>query len=309
MKNLCTFLFTTSILICGCSKLPFQKTAQTNNASELITDNGVIKVKLDLTRGGSISYISLSGSNRNLVNIHDEGRYIQQSYYAGKTLNRKADGQSPKWSPWAWNPIQAGDCYLNRAQILASKQSRNTSYVKCIPMLWDMKNKLSEAEMEQWNVLDGNVLKVHCKLTCHRTDTLYGENKLNDQELPAVYPISAFSKLYAYVGNLPFKNDTISNLKVKNLSTGFWGRYPRVGEKWMAFVDSTNWGMGVFTPIATSFLAGMAGKPGGEFNDETTSYIAPVKKIILNKNSVFEFDYYIIIGSIDEIRAKVYQLK
>jgi len=309
MKNKTFLLITTLIVICSCTKLHAQKTAVPSGASELITDNGVIKVKLDLTRGGSISYISLSGSTRNLVNIHDEGRYIQQSYYAGKTLNRKADGQSPKWSPWPWNPIQVGDCYRNRAQIITTKQSGNTLYVKCIPMLWDMKNKPAEAEMEQWNVLDGNALKVHCKLTCHRTDTLYGENKLCDQELPAVYPISAFHKLYAYVGNLPFKNDTISNLKVKNLSTGSWGRYPSVGEKWMAFVDSTNWGMGVYTPIATSFWAGMAGKPGGEFNDDSTSYIAPVKKVILNNNSVFEFDYYIIIGSIEEIRAKVYQLK
>jgi hypothetical protein len=56
-------------------------------------------------------------------------------------------------------------------------------------------------------------------------------------------------------------------------------------------------------------LAGLAGKPGGEFNDESTSYIAPVKKEILNKTSVFEYDYYIIIGSLEEIRSKVYQLK
>lgn len=309
MKNISIFLFTTLILFCGCVKSPAQKSVAPTHASELITDNGVLKVKLDLTRGGAISYVSLSGSTRNLVNIHDEGRYIQQSYYAGKSLNRQADGQNPKWSPWKWNPIQVGDSYRKRAQILASKQIGDTLYVKCIPMLWDMKNKPAEAEMEQWNVLDGNVLKVHCKLTCHRTDDLYAENIGCSQELPAVYPISALNKLYGYVGDLPFKNDTVSNLKVKNLSTGFWGSYPKVDEKWMAFVDSTNWGMGVFTPISTSFLAGISGKPGGEFNDSPTSYIAPLKNVILNKNSVFEFDYYIIIGSVEQIRAKVYQLK
>ncbi len=45
----------------------------------LTADNGIIKVKLDLTRGGAISYISSSESTVNIVNIHDVGRYIQQS--------------------------------------------------------------------------------------------------------------------------------------------------------------------------------------------------------------------------------------
>ena len=72
-------------------------------------NNDTLHVKLDLTRGGAINYISESGSTRNLVNIHDEGRYVQQSYYAGQTLNRQADGQNPNWSPWSWNPIQVGD--------------------------------------------------------------------------------------------------------------------------------------------------------------------------------------------------------
>jgi len=126
---------------------------------ELVIDNGILTLKLDLTRGGAISYISLSGSQRNLVNIADEGRYIQQSYYAGNKLDRKAEGQSPRWSPWTWNPIQVGDVYRNRAQILSFQKNNNELYVKCIPMLWDMNNHPAEAEMEQWTWLESNVLK------------------------------------------------------------------------------------------------------------------------------------------------------
>ncbi|MHB8403636.1 MAG: hypothetical protein ACYDCN_16680 [Bacteroidia bacterium] len=116
--------------------------------SVLTTDNGIIKLKLDLTRGGAISYISSSGSTVNLVNIHDEGRYIQQSYYAGRPVNRQADGQNPSWSPWAWNPIQVGDSYNNRAKILSYWQHGDTLYTKCIPMLWDMNNMPAQAIME-----------------------------------------------------------------------------------------------------------------------------------------------------------------
>ena len=116
-------------------------------------DDGVLMVKLDLTHGGAIAYVSKSGSPRNLVNSADEGRYIQQSYYAGQAMNRRAEGQSPAWSPWSWNPIQGGDAHRNRAKVLQFQASRNSFYVKCIPLLWDMNNQPAEAEMEQWTTL------------------------------------------------------------------------------------------------------------------------------------------------------------
>ena len=273
-------------------------------------DNGILHVKFDMTRGGAIGYISTSGSTRNIVNIADEGRYIQQSYYAGKSVDRRAEGQSASWSPWSWNPIQVGDFYRNRARILASSITGNTMYVKCTPMLWDMNNMPAEAEMEQWTTLDSNMLHTRNRLTCHRTDTLYGEGILNDQELPAVYPISALKKLYSYFGNVPFTNAPLNNPAVVNLSSGFWGRYQSnmVSENWMAFVDSTNWGMGVYTPICSNFLAGMAGSPGGEATSGSTSYIAPIKKEALYKNSVYEYEYHVIIGSVTDIRSKVYAI-
>ena len=288
------------ILVISLSKL----SAQTS----LSIDNGVIKVGLDLTRGGAINYISHSGTNRNLVNIHDEGRYIQQSYYAGNVLDRTDEGQASNWSPWPWNPIQVGDAFGNRAEILDSWQRGDSLYVKCIPMLWDMNNEPAEATMEQWTILNDNVLEVHNKLTCFRTDTIYGENILRDQELPAVYPISALKNLYTYIGGNPFEHDSVVNLPVVNLSSGFWGRYLGVSEHWMAFVDDNLSGMGVYNPLSTYFLAGMAGDPGYEAADGSTSYIAPVKKDALSKNSVYEYTYYIIIGMVDEIRDKVYAL-
>lgn len=279
-----------------------------SNKNEPSIDNGQLILKVDLTRGGAICWLSLSGTKRNIVNIADEGRYIQQSYYAGKTLNRQDEGQSPNWSPWTWNPIQVGDVYRNRAEILDFKQDENSMYIKCIPMLWDMNNQPAEAEMEQWTTLEGNVLKVRNRLTCHRTDEIFGDSVLRDQELPAVYPISALEHLYTYMGNKPFTNDTLSKPEVIKLSSGFWGRYRNISENWMAFVDENNWGMGVYNSRCKNFLAGMAGKPGKEYKDGSTSYIAPIKKETLYKNSVYEYEYYIIIGTLNEIRNKVYVL-
>ena len=159
MNNICRLLFIFILF-------PQFANSQVQNVDPVI-DNGTLMLKLDLTRGGAISYLSLSGSTRSIVNIADEGRYIQQSYYAGRSVDRKSEGQSPNWSPWAWNPIQVGDAYRNRAQILSFQKNGNTLYVKCIPMLWDMNNKPAEAEIEQWTTLSGNVLTVRNRLTCH----------------------------------------------------------------------------------------------------------------------------------------------
>jgi hypothetical protein len=276
--------------------------------NQLVADNGTLTVKFDLTRGGAISWISLSGSDRSLVNIADEGRYIQQSYYAGKSLDRKAEGQSPGWSPWPWNPIQVGDAFRNRAKILDYKQTKESLYVKCIPMQWDMNNRPAEAEMEQWTFLNGNVLTIRNRLTCHRTDNIYGDSIVCDQELPAVYPVSALKNLFMYEGNSPFTHDSLKQLEVINLKSGFWGRYDIVPEQWMAFVDDKNFGMAVYNPGCTRFLAGMSGVPGKEAADGSTSYIAPVKKEILFKNSVYEYEYYIMVGSLVEMRDRIYEL-
>ena len=79
--------------VAGCSQAesdieePEQQISCDNPSGEMVLDNGSLLVKLDLTRGGAIKYISESGKTRNIVNVHDEGRYIQQSYYAGNRLD------------------------------------------------------------------------------------------------------------------------------------------------------------------------------------------------------------------------------
>jgi hypothetical protein len=296
-KTIIILLFMHSLVGCsqGESEIeePEQQISCENLTGQMEVDNGILNVKLDLTRGGAINYISASGKTRNIVNIHDEGRYIQQSYYAGNRLDRTV-----------------GDVYRNRAEILECSTLENTLYTKCIPMQWDMNNRPAEATMEQWVTLVGNVIKVRNKLTCYRTDDIYGENIPRAQELPAVYPISALKNLYSYFGTSPFTGDPLDNPEVEHLEDGFWGRYQdeMVTEHWMAFVDDENWGIGVYTPIASNFLAGMAGAPGFESTDGPTSYIAPIKTVALKKKDIFEYDYYLIIGDLNEIRSKIYEL-
>ena len=155
------------------------------------------------------------------------------------------------------------------------------------------------------NFIDTNIKTV---LSCKGLDG-DGENILRDQEIPAVYPISALKNLYSYFGSAPFTNAAMDNPAVVYLSSGFWGRYNSVTEKWMAFVDDTQWGIGVYSPTATKFLAGMSGSTGGEATSASTSYISPVRQERLMKNSVMDYEYYLIIGTLNEIRSKIYQIK
>jgi hypothetical protein len=176
-------------------------------------------------------------------------------------------------------------------------------------MQWDMNNKPAEAEMEQWTTLNGNVLEVRNRLTCHRTDKIYGDSTLCNQELPAVYPVSALKNLYTYQGSAPFTKAPVQQLQVINLSSGFWGIYKEVSENWMAFTDDSGWGMAVYNPNCIDFLAGLSGVPGKEAADGSTSYIAPVKKEVLYKTSVYEYLYFILVGTLEEMRDQIYKIK
>src|SRR5262249_27125860 len=68
-------------------------------------DNGVIRLGVDLAKGGTITYLSqsiaIAGLDAlNVVNSFDLGREVQQSYYSGPDnyLN-----PTSYWTNWSWN--------------------------------------------------------------------------------------------------------------------------------------------------------------------------------------------------------------
>ncbi len=316
-KYILSLSILSSSILMACASAPVVGTVDSGSqlrTDTLTIDNGKICLKQDLGRGGSICYLSVSREDKNVVNVFDEGRYIQQSYYAGKRLNRQADGQSPEWSPWEWNPIQAGNYAGKRAPILECDVTDTTIYVKCIPMLWDMNDHPAEAVMEQWTELKGNVAHVKCKITCMRGDDVYGKKGVpHDQEIPAVYPISELNHLYSYMGNKPFTGGELKELPIVQLEDGFWGVYdgkknPNPQEKWMAFVDDNDWGLAVYSPRAERFLAGRFGEAGGDAMSKSTGYISPLRMESLLPNSTMEYDYYLILDTLPNIREAVYEL-
>ena len=180
-------------------------------------------------------------------------------------------------------------------------------------MQWDMNNHPAEAVMEQWVEIKGCVISVKNRLTCHRTDSIYGEGIECEQEIPAVYLISSLKNLHSYFGANPFTAQPTDKTEVKQIIIGdpehFWGHYPAVTEQWMAFTDDEQWGVAVYSPSATSFLAGRFGSNlQGEYDSDATSYIAPLKRATLMKDSVVEYEYYLIVGTLKQIRKEIYKL-
>lgn len=263
-------------------------------------DNGVVKVGVDLNMGGAITYLVDSGfPDVNLINSSDMGREIQQSYYSGP---QPYGNPHPGWPDWPWNPIGAGDCYGNRSEVLDDFNDGTTLYVRSIPLQWALDNVPCECTFEQWIELDGNAVEVHFKLTNNRSDrTAYGARH---QELPAVYVTDRFHRLFTYNGGAPFTGQPMEQI----VNSGPPWAYFSATEKWAAFVQDNDWGLGVYNPEAQKFVGGFHGTPGsGDPVGSSTGYLSPLRTETISWNTVYEYDTYLILGYLDDIRAYVYE--
>jgi len=268
---------------------------------------GLLTLKLEFAAGGAISWINFDIS-ANLVNAYDQGRYIQQSYYTGKPIDRTSEGQSSAWSPWPWNPIQSGDAFHNLPMLLDSGIVDDTVfYVKTSGLQWDMNNEVPECTIEQWVTFENDrTIKVLNTFTSFRTDTIYGTLPRH-QELPAVYTVGRLNHLVSYEGTSPWINDAITERTPLPPPWDYW----TPTENWAAYINDNDFGLGVYYEDAELFIGGFAGdiNCNGGANDGCTGYISPLRTIELQKVDSIDYTYYLSIGFIDDIRKNFYTIK
>ncbi len=265
-------------------------------------DNGVVRVGLDLALGGAITWISKSDDGLNVVNSCDWGREVQMSYYSGPAPFIPPGGHvAPQWQGLGWNPVQAGDAFGHRSQILEHQNDGRTLYVRCIPMQWPLEGAPSECTFQSWVDLDGPAIRVRARLENHRADaTVYGARM---QELPAVYTNPPFYRLLTYRGEHPFDGEPLETVEGK--PPPGWGNCLAT-EHWMALVNDAGWGLGIWNPGCVRFICGFNGKPGpGGADSASCGYIAPIREEILDHDIFHEYRYELILGSVEEIRARV----
>jgi len=263
-----------------------------DEAGKAFLDNGAIRLGVDLESGGSVFSFSRSTNRRNLLNHWDRGRFIQQSFYGDP------DGSLWGKQKWRWNPVQGGDYRGHPARLLDFNSTSTTLYCRSIPKHWAKGDDITEALMEQWIVLKGNVAHIRYRFS------YTGEHghKATHQEMPAVFVDYALPNLVFYNGDNPWKEDTLTTVV-----PGWPNEYHKRTEPWSACVDDHNMGIGVYTPGTndiTSYRFKGSDGPGGS----GCSYFAPLRTLAVTKGLVMDYDVYLTIGSVPEIRKRFYEI-
>ncbi|TWU56673.1 hypothetical protein Poly51_25900 [Rubripirellula tenax] len=276
------------------------------SADDLVhIDRGGVRVGVDRGKGAAITWLSWPGHPTNVVNVADPGRLIQQSYYAGASLDRRAEGQSPAWSPWTWNPIQGGGVG-SWARVVDAKVTDGVLYSETIPKLWDMPSEEAGAVMRQWTAfepaMDG-VIVVTCQLTCQRDDRdAWGPPKPRHQELPACYFTRRFDQAKSYLGNNQWRDE--------NHPPGPpWGKAnPPLAA--MACFEPDGQGVAVYSPVSKGHWNFGPHGTGDSDNpsDGPCMHLAPIQSVTLSPKSVFRYRYWIITGDAEALSDRLDQL-
>ncbi len=269
----------------------------------LFLDNQETKVGIDKSKGASITWLSSKDHPGNMVNIHDPGRLIQQSYYAGKRIDRTADGQSKDWSPWSWNPIQGGGVGSWARVVRFEKLADGTLFGETIPKLWDMPDEAAQAIMHQWTGFEPgmpDVVVVRNEFIANRDPgDRWGPASLNPQEVPACYFTRNFEHFMSYLGDGKWRKET-------QPPGPPWGRAtpPR---KSMACFNADGLGVAVFSP--TSGDLWNFGPHGNPLTDDPSGgpcvHVAPVSRVLLGPSSTYEYRYWLVVGDQQTIAGRL----
>jgi hypothetical protein len=255
------------------------------------TSTDAVRLGLLKAWGAAITEVSLNGVN--FVNHDDPGRQIQTSLW---------DGNATYGGTWGYNPIESGDHFFNGSPVRASTLLPDSIYTKTQPIQWAPENfgggtgpVLGDAYIEKWiSVVPGynRVFKVHYKITHFGTDSHADAN----QELPVMYVNPIVPNFLYYGGSAPWTNDVLSQFTMPG---GCCTVLPTT-EQWGAYVDATNTGIALYTPMQYPNAKG--------FNAGSTLQFTPTCPYTWDPGSVLEFDTFILVGPVNESRAAIYAL-
>ena len=248
-------------------------------------DNGQARLGVKKTSGAGIGWFSASGSARNLINDWDHGRLVQQSYY-GQT-----DGSLWDDKPWRWNPVQGGDWRGHAARVLELKTGTNSLFAKTLPKHWASGADLPEVTMEEWITLTGKVAHVRFKMSYTGTNA----HPVASQEVPAFFAQPDLDTLVLYDGEHPWTGAPLHRSK-----PGWPNEGRRIAEHWAAYVDTNDFGVGAFVPVAEEITCYRFGD--GRREHGACSYFAPLVKFAITPGKVFEYDLFLTLGTTSEIR-------
>ncbi|MBQ1847477.1 MAG: hypothetical protein II135_05675 [Clostridia bacterium] len=287
------------------------ETVNVYNEQTYYLENARFKLGIRLSWGGGVNYIqdktvTISGLT-NLINGHDTGRLIQQSYY-GTAGNSEYQPGNYNGGKWVYNPVQGGDQYGNQSRLIDIEVKENSVYIKAQPQDWSLNGKISRSYMENTYTLESDCIRVDNRFV----DFSGWEHRYSDQELPAFYTVSYLDRFTWYAGSDPWTDGELSYRD----DLQFWGdpryapdcRFPvKVGnsETWCSWTSKTDgFGVGLYVPNVDVLYAGKYNynRSKSSMND-ATNYVAPLNTIKMVSYYPIEYGYLITTGTVDQIRA------
>ena len=272
-------------------------------------ENSRFKLGVETEWGGAVSYLEDKSCTipdlGNLVNKHDTGRLIQQSFYGTSGVPGEYEPGISFESKWVYNPVQGGDQFNNSSRLIDLVITENAIYIKAQPQDWSLDNQLTPSYMENTYTLYEDRVQVDNRFT----DYSGWEHPFAGQELPAFYTVSYLDTFVWYNGEDSWKGDTLSS---KN-DLPFWGDFPgqctfvlreKNTETWCAWINgSDDYGLGVYAPNIDQLKAGRFGYDGSKSDmADSTGYVAPVNILKLVSFKPIEYSYLLTAGSTAAIR-------
>ena len=278
-------------------------------------ENSRFKLGVELGWGGAVSYLADKSCTisdlGNLVNKHDTGRLIQQSFYGVQQNEEYTPGVSFDVT-WRYNPVQGGDQYGNASRLIDVVITENSIYIKAQPQDWALNNALTPSYMENTYTLYEDRVKVDNRFT----DYSGWEHPFSGQELPAFYTVSYLDTFVWYNGEDSWTGDTLSSKG----DLPFWGDHAgectfilreKNTETWCAWINSTDdYGLGVYAPNIDQLKAGRYNYDGSKSDvADSTGYVAPVNILKMVSFEALEYSYLLTAGSTAQIRETFKQYK
>ena len=275
-------------------------------------DNGRFKLGVDMGWGGTINYIEdlthKEAGLTNLVNKHDTGRLIQQSYYGTGAIEGVFEWGSFNGSDrWPYNPVQGGDRGNVSSRLIDVQVGENYVYIKSQPMDWGKVDYITPSYMENKYILEEDYIRVDNRFV----DFSGWEHPFTGQELPALYTVSYLDTFVWYNGTKPWTGDELSLRDDLN----FWGDAKYAGdcnfklrqsnnETWCAWVNTdAQFGIGLYVPGVDVLKAGRYEYNGSKKADgNPTNYVAPINSMQLVTYEALEYSYLITTGTTEYIR-------
>lgn len=261
-----------------------------------------VPIEIDLGQGGAITYVGLDGEN--VVDESDCGYLLQLALYDDDMPKTAAGASCLPENPtytFAWDPVQACDgCRVPHfSQILAGTEK---SFVRVKPLLWIGNGTDGDFVIEQRISQTSlpNAVKVSYKII-HEGSDYHERLKI---ELPATWIKNKFSKFVYYNGYRPWSNDTLKETtsyldssKEEYIATENWG----------ALVDpATNRGIAVYNPHSYQVMNFI---PEPALRSATRPrYFTSWLLYEFPPHTEADFDFYILTGSISEMRSSIYNL-